>query len=150
MIRFEIPGTPIPQKRPRVVKNRAYDPSSLDKREIRKIILAQFRSQGVLARLYGSIAVNIVFCYPWPKKTQHKPNMKVFCPKYADLDNLAKFYLDVMNELIYQDDRQIVILNTRKLYGDEAKVLIEIEELCEDANPQMDSNGGINFGQAQN
>ena len=33
-----------------------------------------------------------------------------------DVDNLSKFILDAMNEVFYEDDRQVVELNSHKEY----------------------------------
>ena len=37
----------------------------------------------------------------------------------ADIDNLAKLILDSLNQVVYQDDRQVVQLSARKLRDDE-------------------------------
>lgn len=47
--------------------------------------------------------------------------------KKPDIDNIAKFILDGMNETIFWDDSQVIELNIKKLYGTEAKIVV----LCE-------------------
>ena len=50
-------------------------------------------------------------------------------PKSPDTDNIEKGVYDALNALAYEDDRQIVMTNTVKVYGPEAKVDVVIEEL---------------------
>lgn len=38
-----------------------------------------------------------------------------FMPSIPDIDNLAKFVLDALNKVLYQDDKQIVKLTCYKL-----------------------------------
>lgn len=43
-----------------------------------------------------------------------------------DIDNMVKFYLDCMNELVYADDRQVVELSARKVYSFKKFTVIKI------------------------
>jgi Holliday junction resolvase RusA-like endonuclease len=43
-----------------------------------------------------------------------------------DCDNIAKFYLDVLNGIAYDDDRQVSCLWCRKIYSDNPRVEIQI------------------------
>lgn len=50
--------------------------------------------------------------------------------KERDLDNMVKFICDVMNGIIYKDDKQIIKLNAEKRFTNkEEKVLLEISEI---------------------
>ena len=49
--------------------------------------------------------------------------------KKPDADNIEKGVYDALNGLAYTDDKQIVMTNTVKVYGPEARVEIMIEEL---------------------
>ena len=46
-----------------------------------------------------------------------------------DIDNYVKSVLDASNGMLYHDDNQIVELIARKLYAEEPRVEIRIEEL---------------------
>ena len=46
-----------------------------------------------------------------------------------DADNVAKAILDALNGLAYKDDSQVANLLIFKLYGEENKILVEMEEL---------------------
>lgn len=45
------------------------------------------------------------------------------------MDNYIKSVLDFSNGLLFDDDGQVVELQARKVYGEEAKTIIEIKEL---------------------
>ena len=48
--------------------------------------------------------------------------------KKPDIDNIAKIVLDALNKLAFKDDNQITKLNLEKIYSEEEKVFIKIEE----------------------
>ena len=48
--------------------------------------------------------------------------------KKPDIDNIVKIILDAMNKFAFKDDTQITKLSVEKIYGEEEKVHIEIEE----------------------
>lgn len=64
----------------------------------------------------------------------------------TDVDNLAKFVLDSLNGLVYEDDRQIVSLHVTKLYDNDTDELCKgstcvcLRLLSEDDLPQLLSN----------
>lgn len=105
-----------------------YDPKSSEKKELKKS-LAQligysfpsfngsfFKNNPVIATIDISI-----------KKTKYSKSKNP--TKKPDIDNLAKFYLDVMNGIMYDDDKQIVSLEIRKFYGDKDCTSISIEKV---------------------
>ena len=49
--------------------------------------------------------------------------------KKPDTDNIEKGIYDALNGLAYEDDKQIVMTSTVKVYGPEARVEVIIEEL---------------------
>ena len=49
--------------------------------------------------------------------------------KKPDADNIAKIILDSLNGLAYKDDNQVAELLVSKKYGDENKIIVEIEEI---------------------
>jgi Holliday junction resolvase RusA-like endonuclease len=48
----------------------------------------------------------------------------------GDCDNIFKFYSDVMNTVVYDDDRQICKLNVEKRYSSIPRVEIEVNNLA--------------------
>ncbi len=47
----------------------------------------------------------------------------------TDIDNLEKFVLDALNGHAYEDDGQVVRTESSKLYGKEARTIVEIYSL---------------------
>lgn len=46
-----------------------------------------------------------------------------------DADNVAKAILDALNGIVYKDDSQVANLLVFKMYGEENKILVEMEEM---------------------
>ena len=126
MLKLPIPGPPIPLKRPRarrIGKHIAiYDPQARQKKKI-----ALWCRQYVTKPLKDPISANMTFYITRPKSHfgtgKNRQTLKASAPLYIttkpDLDNLIKFYLDVLNGLAYQDDKQIVEIHAKKLYFDQ-------------------------------
>ena len=49
--------------------------------------------------------------------------------KKPDADNIVKIICDALNQVAYKDDTQVVELELKKVYGEQEKVIVEIEEL---------------------
>ena len=48
--------------------------------------------------------------------------------KKPDLDNVAKCFLDSMNEIVYLDDKQVVNLHVTKVYAETPAVEVMVKE----------------------
>jgi len=48
--------------------------------------------------------------------------------KKPDLDNVIKCFLDAMNDIVYLDDKQVVILHATQVYGRDSAVEILVKE----------------------
>jgi Holliday junction resolvase RusA-like endonuclease len=48
--------------------------------------------------------------------------------KKPDLDNVAKCFLDSMNEIVYLDDKQVVNLHVTKVYAETPAVQVMVKE----------------------
>lgn len=136
MIQFVIPGAPVPKLRPRFTRHgKTYDTQSKQKEALRLHLLSQLRDNGILSVSKAPLSVQMVFHTPIPKNTPRKaakaleghPNVK-----RPDLDNYAKFPLDVMNGLVYEDDNQIFDLWCEKRYSSSPRVEIFIKERTDD------------------
>ena len=46
---------------------------------------------------------------------KQKSKSKFFAAVYPDIDNLCKFVMDALNGIVYNDDRQVVVLHAIKL-----------------------------------
>jgi len=49
--------------------------------------------------------------------------------KKPDIDNIAKTYLDAMNEVIFKDDTQVIDLHVKKVYSAVAGVNVMVMEV---------------------
>jgi Holliday junction resolvase RusA-like endonuclease len=47
-------------------------------------------------------------------------------PRRPDLDNYIKLYLDVMNDLVYEDDKQVTEIYCKKVYSNKPRVEIKL------------------------
>ena len=127
MLTLEINGPPIPWKRPGVrrfslkeeVKTIVYDRQKREKELVRWQLNSQFQRPILTVPLL----VGIVFRMTIPKSTskimkdQMLEGKIIHHMKKPDIDNLTKFILDCMNQLIFTDDAQICTLYAKKIYA---------------------------------
>ena len=135
MIYIEVDGPPIAWKRAGHRSVRSGDKNlaiiyDRQKRE-KEMVKWQMKSQFKDPILTTPLLVDMVFRMAIPKSTSAKLrtqmlNGMVYHFKKPDCDNMAKFYLDCMNELIYKDDAQICDLHVKKIYSMVPSVLIRI------------------------
>ena len=104
-----------------------YDPSSKDKKIFRDKVL-KFAPKKPLR---GDISVSLMFYMPRPqshfKTKDGKLTSKLkdwaaklkYSDSQKDIDNLGKFVLDSLNEVIWYDDKFVVELQCRKLFVEE-------------------------------
>lgn len=63
------------------------------------------------------------------KKNRELINEGLLSPtKKPDIDNIVKIVLDALNKIAFKDDNQITKLDVEKLYGEEEKIIVKIEE----------------------
>lgn len=126
---IKIPGNPVPQQRARINRNRFYDPLSLLKKELQPLIESQLIDHQIFT---VPLCTDITFYMPFTKSTSKtKINSNLYLPhsKRPDLDNLLKFYLDLLNGIVYFDDSLIAKLIAQKVYSIEPKTVIIINPL---------------------
>lgn len=63
------------------------------------------------------------------KKKREELLFKVNYTNRPDIDNVAKIILDSLNGLAYKDDSQVSELLVFKDYGEENKIIVELEEI---------------------
>jgi len=115
----------IAQKRHRHTKRgMVYDPSSKDK----KIAIQQIKEQFDCKPFTHALRIRFRFSIKRPKSHYKKgKNSKFLTPKaplhptgrIGVIDNFIKFYLDVMNKIVYLDDSQVIEVSAVKEYNDE-------------------------------
>lgn len=85
---------------------------------------------------FGSkpVSLYILATYPIPKNFPKKKKEMCLeeeiypCVK-PDMDNIVKIVLDALNGVAYDDDKQVVQLLARKIYGVKPKLDIFVEEV---------------------
>ena len=119
MISFFIPGRPVPQARPRVVRggNRTYDP----KRSAQaKIVAAGYALEARMkARMElietEAVTVTMEARFAYPKST--RKSLLVDRMPYTgtpDVENVAKMLLDACTGILWRDDSQVTTLIASK------------------------------------
>jgi Holliday junction resolvase RusA-like endonuclease len=125
MIKFFLEGTPHYQKRHRMGRGRTYDPSSSDKKNVEWLIKSQCKQ--IIFHKDAPLFVQITAGYEPPKswaKKRKALSIGAYKLTKPDADNIAKFYLDCMNGLVYEDDNQVASLHVEKVYAETAFIEI--------------------------
>ena len=152
LINFSLPGDPVALARPRLGKWGAFDSQSAIKKIARQRLILQLRSylngkekvDAIKAGLLASscdFVVNLVFCHRIPRSLnqgqanaihwgfKNDSNFKSLTPHQKDLDNEIKYILDVGNEILWRDDRQIIEIHAHKVYSSTPRTEIMIEPI---------------------
>jgi len=131
---FEVPGTIKGKGRPRVnsYTGVVYTPTTTKDYEylVEQYFLLKYPKYKPLE---GRLEVNIKAIFSIPKSTKKQDIEKMLensisPTKKPDIDNIVKIILDAMNKFAFKDDTQITKLCVEKIYGEEEKVVISIEE----------------------
>ena len=134
-IEFEIPGKPVGKQRPRMntYTGRAYTPTKTVNYEtlVKYTFVNEFRN---FRPFEDRVKAKITAIFEVPKSYSNKKrtmllNTKCSYTHKPDTDNIAKIVLDSLNGLAYKDDAQITKLEVEKLYGEQEKVIVMLEEM---------------------
>jgi Endodeoxyribonuclease RusA len=154
LLRFTVRGNPLPLRRHRTSRGFVYNPSAGAQQSFRETVEelvfphrrhckvsdtpSEYSSSEPRTPLWGpeqTLAVTIVFRMkrpnihfvagkPGPDRLRDTAPMQVSSTLRTDVDNLAKFVLDSLIGVVYNDDRQIASLHVTKLYDN------DVDELC--------------------
>ena len=132
MLKLTIPGEPVAKGRPRVTKWGTYTPEKTKNYET--LVKELFFVKHGQTLLEGPLKMKVQAYFTIPKSTSKKRKelMKIgeLRPtKKPDLDNILKIIGDALNEIAYQDDKQIISASIEKYYSEEPRVEIEIREV---------------------
>ena len=131
---FEIVGEPQGKGRPRFSTRggfvKTYTPEKTASYEnfVKVCYLNKYKGQ----KLDGEIIAEIIAYFSIPKSFSKKKRVqaiegKIMPTKKPDTDNIAKTILDSLNGIAFEDDKQVVALLVKKLYGEEAKVVVSLK-----------------------
>ena len=131
-VKFTIPGPVQAKQRPRMNRQtgRVYTPNATHKYE--KLVKESYGDNLCFKNQF--ISVKITFKMAIPKSYSKKKTKELLethnnYNHKPDLDNIAKIILDSLNGIAYKDDSQVTILHINKEYGNQAKVIVELEEI---------------------
>lgn len=131
---FEVIGEITAKARPRLnmYTGSIYTPTKTKDYEnlIRQYFKLKYKAHKVLT---GRINVTIIAYFKVPKNTSKKKeeemlNGTVSPTKKPDIDNIEKIVLDAMNKFVFEDDSQITKISVEKVYSNEEKIYVSIEE----------------------
>lgn len=131
-MKFEIIGKPIGKGRPRLGKYGTYTPTKTANYEtlVKWTFANKFKD---FKPIEGAVKAKItaVFIVPksYSKKKRAEALTKIDYTHKPDCDNIAKIILDSLNGLAYIDDSQVSCLLVFKNYGEQEKVIVELEEI---------------------
>lgn len=128
MLELQLPGIPISAARPRVTRRGfAFDPKAGEKKLARAKIAADWKQE----ILKEPLALELSFFMPIPKSASKRKKEALLGTPHIikpDCDNLAKFTLDVLSDIVYSDDSCVFDLRINKTYSDEPKTVIKIHK----------------------
>jgi len=132
IINLTIPGNPVAKKRSRQGSNRRwYNPQEDIMQIVKRMIKEQLPESFKLMDSKIPIACNFIFLFSFPatlsRKSIEKYNTEVVpCLNKKDIDNLEKFYMDVMNGIVWYDDNQVYSVHAVKYYSSNPRTEIEV------------------------
>lgn len=131
---FEVIGTIEGKARPRldIYNGRIYTPKNTRSYEelIRQYFMIKYPRYETLE---GRLSVKIIAYFKPAKNTTKKTKELIekglISPiKKPDIDNIGKVMLDALNKIAFKDDNQVTKMEIEKVYAEEEKIYIKIEE----------------------
>ena len=136
MLTYMVEGNPIGKGRPKFARRgnfvSAYTPTKT--RDYESVIKeAAQKAMGSNELLETPVTVAIYITVPIPQSYSKKRTEACLKDierpiKKPDIDNIAKCFLDAMNDIVYKDDTQVLTLHVTKVYGTVGMVEVMIRE----------------------
>lgn len=121
MTSFKLPLRVIPKTRPRVTRSSTYMPPKYLAQ--RRYIQSKIRGLESFGKV--SIKLDILFVYKCSETiARNKYEMPV-----GDIDNLVGAVLDACEGILFENDRQVVQVKARKMWGDIDTVVCIFEDM---------------------
>lgn len=136
MIQLEIAGLPTPWAAHGGFGKRSYNPRGKEKEYVQWQAKAQYNRNFPIT---GPIRIDVSYHMPMPSGTSkvrrlQMLNGRIHHIKKPDVDNLNKFLCDALKKIVFEDDSQVVEICARKLYGENGKTIIRVEEVNTDSS----------------
>lgn len=120
-MRFVFDIDPVPASRPRVTRwgNRVYYEKTYERfrTEMGKLL----RGKRLNPPISAPVKTDITFWIPIPKSYSKKKRAEIkgtHCVGISDIDNFEKALYDSLNDVTWDDDKQVVEHHTRKMWID--------------------------------
>ena len=136
MVTYLVEGNPVGKGRPKFARRgnfvSTYTPTKT--RDYEDLIKeAARKAMGSNELLETPVTVAIYITVPIPasyskKRTEACLSGSERPIKKPDIDNVAKCFLDAMNEIVYKDDTQVLTLHITKVYGTSGCVEVMVKE----------------------
>lgn len=131
---FEIKEKAIGKQRPRYISrtHRMYTPTktSTFEEKVKWAFKSKYNIETELST--KPFKAKIIAVFEPAKSLSKKKKEELLYSEYTkkpDADNIAKIILDSLNGLAYKDDNQVAELLVLKQYGDENRIIVELEEI---------------------
>jgi len=140
---YVIEADPVPWARAGVCRGRFYDKQKHDKLVWGLLIEKQ---HGNAPLFVGPLAFDITFYFQIPR-SHHKKRDEMFHAYHfirPDVDNCAKFLMDICTGILYKDDSSIASQRVNKVWGDEGRIEFSVFKLPKKGlhELRMSSNAG--------
>lgn len=137
MLTITIPGKPISKHRPRFFRKGDFVGTYNDQKteEGKFMLQAQAQIPPGWEKPSGPVRVTMHFFMPIPKSwPKHKiqdveQGLPIWHDKRPDGDNLAKFVLDCLRDLLFADDATVASIQAVKLYAKNPATEITVQRL---------------------
>jgi Holliday junction resolvase RusA-like endonuclease len=136
MLTYMVEGNPIGKGRPKFARRgnfvSTYTPTKT--RDYETVIKeAAKKAMGSNEVLETPVTVAIYITVPIPQSYSKKRTEACLKDierpiKKPDIDNIAKCFLDAMNDIVYKDDTQVLTLHVTKVYGTVGMVEVMVRE----------------------
>jgi len=136
MVTYQVEGNPVGKGRPKFARRgnfvSTYTPTKT--RDYEDLIKdAARKAMGSNELLETPVTVAIYITVPIPQSYSKKRTEACLSGserpiKKPDIDNVAKCFLDAMNEIVYKDDTQVLTLHISKVYGTVGMVEVMVKE----------------------
>ena len=120
MINIKLPLRVIPKKRPIVTKYGTRMPEAYKAQKQ----LLQLKLRG-FNKLHGEIEMDCLFIF---KKAKSNAKNKYSMP-VGDVDNLIGAIMDACEGVLYENDRMVTEIASKKMWGEEDLVFITLKEI---------------------
>jgi Holliday junction resolvase RusA-like endonuclease len=136
IVTYQVEGNPVGKQRPRFSRRgkfvSTYTPTKT--RDYESVIKeAAQKAMGSNELLETPVTVAIYITIKTPssyskKRTEACLSGSERPTKKPDIDNIAKCFLDAMNQVVYLDDTQVLTLHVTKVYGTVGMVEVMVKE----------------------